>query len=597
MTTTTTNRGIQSHFRGALSGRTVQAPAAVPHPDDLNLSEMARAALNYLRGNPDPARNYECKFSLGPLGIPCHVPHLPANAYGFDPISLGDTDSRMDAVFGALRAMCGENEADPVRDGLRARIVGYRRADHMSWVNPAAFVGEQHVVPGEWLNTWTSAKRMYALVEEYQRCGDSGLAEEARHVLWGLRALASFDGDAAWYPGGPAPWKDGEWLDVGWAKDHCRNYPWIVEPCVRYWECTGDGEGLALARAFAEGFLRGLQRNQGDHRIDPDTGAFRGHVHLHTHAVWGVAHLGARLAEPRYLDWARRAYEFVKANGTDHGWYPEFVPQKEYRTEICVVGDMVSIAAWLARGGEPAYWDDVERAVRNQLRQSQFSLTPAFVDLFRKVHADKSPAAVEQALGELRRLEGGFVAQSTFDDWVGYPDNPKLGTPGMYANGIHMMGCCPPEGMRALWEAWCGTVEERPDGLYVNLAFSRDHAAARVTAFRPEDGGLAVEAHKPGDYFLRPPAWAEPASITLQRSGQTVALDWGGPANAYLVCRSVQPGERMTVRWAVPHFLQTFAPRSVPGRSESLTVEWLGNTVLGVAPRGLYLSMFAGPTG
>jgi hypothetical protein len=361
---------------------------------------------------------------------------------------------------------------------------------------------------------------------------------------------------------------------------------------VHYWECTGDGEGLDLARAFAEGFLRGLQRNQGDHRIDPATGAFRGHVHLHTHAVWGVAHLGARLGEPRYLDWARRAYEFVKANGTDYGWYPEFIPQKEYRTEICVVGDMVSIAVWLARGGEPAYWDDVERAVRSQLRRSQFSLTPPFVALFRKVHADKSPAAVEQALVELRRLEGGFVAQSTFDDWVGYPDNPKLGTPGMYVNGIHMMGCCPPEGMRGLWEAWRGTVEERPEGVFVNLAFTRDHAAARVTAFRPEDGGLAVEAHKPGDYYIRPPAWAEPVSVALQFGGQAVALDWGGPANAYLVCPSVQPGERLTVRWAVPRFRQTFLPQSVPGRAEFLTVEWLGNTVRGVTPPGRHLPMF-----
>jgi hypothetical protein len=146
--------------------------------------------------------------------------------------------------------------------------------------------------------------------------------------------------------------------------------------------------------------------------------------------------------------------------------------------------------------------------------------------------------------------------------------------------------------MRGLWEAWRGTVEERPEGVFVNLAFTRDHAAARVTAFRPEDGGLAVEAHKPGDYYIRPPAWAEPVSVALQFGGQAVALDWGGPANAYLVCPSVQPGERLTVRWAVPRFRQTFLPQSVPGRAEFLTVEWLGNTVRGVTPPGRHLPMF-----
>ena len=93
-----------------------------------------------------------------------------------------------------------------------------------------------------------------------------------------------------------------------------------------------------------------------DQRIDPQTGAFKQHVHTLTGTTWGVAHLGALLHEPRYLEWARRAYDFVVAHGTDYGWYPEFIPQGEYRTEICVVGDMTSTAVWLARGGYPHYW-------------------------------------------------------------------------------------------------------------------------------------------------------------------------------------------------------------------------------------------------
>jgi hypothetical protein len=186
------------------------------------------------------------------------------------------------------------------------------------------------------------------------------------------------------------------------------------------------------------------------------------------------------------------------------------------------------------------------------------------------------------------------VSQTTFDDWVSYPDNPKLGTPGMYANGIMMMGCCPPEGMRGLWEAWQGIVEERSEGVLVNLSLSRDHAAARVMGFRPEDGGFAVEARKRADYFLRPPAWADAASIRLQRGDQEVALEWGGSANAYVIFRTVSSGERLVLRWAVPRFQQTFVPQSVPGRTGPITVEWVGNTVLGVTPQGRHLQMFDG---
>lgn len=579
---------MQGQFRGSISEVSVTPPSLRPSPDDLDLPRMARAALNYLRGNPDPDRDYECKFSLGPLGIPCHYPEVaPPNEYGYDPVSLGDTDCRMDWQYPHMREMAGEPDADPVELGVRRRILGYLRDDHLCWINPAAYIGQP--IEGLWAGTWTTAKVIYSLAETYQRTGDERAKTEAHAIFRALRRLAQWDGDRAWYPG-IAPWKDGEWLRIGWCEEHSRNYPFIVEPCVRLWECTGDEEALEFARAVTEGFLAGSQPDQGDFRIDPVTGEFRHHVHAHTHAVWGVAHLGALLDEPRYLDWARRAYEFVLGEGTDYGWHAEFSPQPEWRAEICVVGDMVSIGAWLARGGWPHYWDHVERTVRNELRQAQFALTPAFLELFHRVHADKPRQVVEQALAELRKLEGGFVAQPGFDDWVS--SFGTLGRPGPAANGIHMMGCCPPEGMRGLWEAWCGTVEERPEGVFVNMSIARDHLAARVTAYRPEDGTLEVQARKPGTYFLRPPGWADRAGVRVSRDGREGSVIWGGSADAYVVLADVRPGQTLTLSYPVPHFTQAFVPRSVPERSQEVAVRWVGNTVEEVRPHGRYLPMF-----
>jgi len=583
---------LAPHFRGTLSGLRPAAAAGPEQPDDLELPALARAALNYLRGNPDPARNYECKFSLGPLGIPCHVPLLPPNRFAYDPISLGDTDNRMDWQYPHMREMAGEHAADPVELGVRRRVLSYQRADHLCWVNPAACVGPEHPIEDEWVLSWTTAKLLYSLAEAFARTGEPSLRAETKAMVRALKGMALWDGPRAYYLG-IAPCRGGEWLQVGWAAEHARNYPFIVEPLVRYWACTGDEEGLDLARAFAEGFLAHSQPNQGedgDYRIHPATGAFQHHVHCHTHATWGVAHLGVILGEQRYLDWVRRAFDFVTRLGTDYGWYPEFIPQQEYRTEICVVGDMISNAAWLARGGRPEYWDHVERAVRNELRRSQFVLTPAFVELFHRVHSAQPVAVVEPALAELRRIEGGFVAQATFNDWVSYPDTP--GRPGMYANGVHMMGCCPPEGMRGLWEAWLGTVEERADGVTVNLAFTRDHAAAGVTAHRPADGRLDVAAKKPGAYHLRPPAWADPAAVRLARNGHNAPVERGGPAGAYVVCRDVARGDRLTLRWAVPAFQQSFTPQSIAGRTAPVTVDWVGNEVADVEPRGQFLPMF-----
>ena len=585
-----TDHVLSQHFRGTLTDVSHAATDAAPIPDTLDLTSMARAGLNYLRGNPEPTRGYECKFSLGPLGIPCHCPrreHL--SPYAYDPISLGDTDSRMDWQYAHLREMAGEPDADRVERGVRARVLSYLGDDHCSWVNPAAYVG--HSVPGVYIGTWTTAKLLYSLSETWEREGDEQARTTARQVFEALRGLAQWDGDRAWYMG-IAPYRDGKWLMEGWCEYHGRNYPFIVEPCVRYWETTGDEEALDLARAFTEGFLAEVQPDMGAQRIDAETGAFEGHVHAHTHAIWGVAHLGVVLGERRYLDWVQQAYEFVLANGTDYGWYPEHIPQQTHHAEICVVGDMVSIGAWLARGLSPHYWDHVERTVRNELRRAQFFLTDPFVTLFRELHRDRPVAVVEEALCELRRLEGGFVSKTVFDDWVSYPDNPALGTHGMANNGIHMMGCCPPEGLRGLWEAWNGVVEERPSGVFVNLAIGRENPAARVTPCRPADGRYDVLARKASAFYLRPPAWADREGVSLTRNGQAAGVTWAGPGDAYVLADACDKGDLLTLCWPVLQFAQSHVSTSVPGREEPLTVRWCGNEVTGVEPRGTYLPMF-----
>jgi len=113
-----------------------------------------------------------------------------------------------------------------------------------------------------------------------------------------------------------------------------------------------------------------------------------------------------------------------------------------------------------------------------------------------------------------------------------------------------------------------------------------------VLAHRPEDGQLHGMAKRAGAYRLRPPAWVLRDRVQLRRNDQPVALVWGGPTDAYVQCREVRPGDRLTLIWPVPRFTQTFTPQSVPGRTSPLTVRWVGNEVVGVEPRGKYLPMF-----
>jgi hypothetical protein len=492
--------------------------------------------------------------------------------------------------FAHMREMAGLREPDAVELGVKAKVRNYQHADdHLCWIAPECYTGESST--DEWIGPWTTAKLLYSLAEEFQRGGDKAVKENARKTFLALKGIALWDGPRAYYHG-IAPLKNGEWCRKGWCEGNSRNYPFIVEPLVRYAEICGDGEALDFAKAMTEGFLAGSQKDMGVRQIDPKTGAYQDHVHCHTHATWGVAHLGAVLNEPRYLDWARKVHDFTLSRGADYGWMPECYPQNEYRAEVCAVGDMVSIGAWLARGAWPHYWDQVERAVRNEVRRAQFSLTAAFLRLFREIHKDKPQEVVDHAIVELRRLEGGFVSQPALNDWVAYPHNPKLGTPGCNENGVEMMGCCPPEGMRSLWEAWCGVVTEQPEGVMVNMAISRDHPAAKVEAFSAESGGLRVTVRKAANFLLRPPAWAAREAVCLRRDEHDVPLAWGGPQRAYVLCPAAVAGEQLTLTWPVPVLKQTFIPQSVPGRTQEIVVRWTGNRVESVEPRGRYLPMF-----
>ena len=136
-------------------------------------------------------------------------------------------------------------------------------------------------------------------------------------------------------------------------------------------------EALQFARAVAEGLLADAELlPPANSRILP-TGEFHGHMHSTMHGVWGVAHLGAVLNETRYVEWAKRVYDYASGFGPGTGWMQAALwndPVREL-SETCATSDMVSVASWIAQAGFPEYWDHVERALRNYLRPQQFFVT------------------------------------------------------------------------------------------------------------------------------------------------------------------------------------------------------------------------------
>jgi len=529
-------------------------------PADLSLTDMAARAMHYLTHNPLAEHNYECRFDIELLAYPPSMRPGTRDPY----ITFGDTESRMDLQFIYMREMSGSNQGREVEDAIRKRIMGYVRDGGLCWVPPYCLncnLSDHEPCA----LTWTTGYALMTIVEQYVRDGDEAKLAIARKLMGGLESLASWDTGRAYYPGGLGGWRDGDWMYTGCSD----SYPCILEPICRYIEVTGDREALEFAEAFADGMLADLQTNLGANRIRED-GSFGGYnCHLHMRAVLGVAHLGVLTHNTRYIEWARRAYEWLKTQGTDWGWFPESPGRGN--SETCATGDMTDLAGWLAKAGYSRYWDDLERFVRNYVRESQFFVTPEYEALYRRVHKD-NPEQAEEGIRQARDFEGGFVARLL-------PNSLTIGS------SMNMMGCCPPSAMRALHIAWRNVVTESPEGVFVNLCFNRDAPQARVVSFAPELGRMTVAVKQAGDFFLRPPSWAPRGAVRAYRDSKRVEAVWKGD---YVGFKNATVGEELTITYPILRFKQT-----VEVAGKTYTYDWLGNTVMRVEPPGEGLALFS----
>jgi hypothetical protein len=573
-------QGQITHSRVLNASRpsTIRLLSDEPASTDMDLAGMARAAMNYLIRNPRPELNYEPVFQIKPLAYP------PAPV-GHDPIVPGDTDCRMDWEFLYMRTMSGSREGLQVEKGLRQRILSYVGKEDLAWVPPGHYMeGEVYrgkQVRGDVASTWATAKIIVSLCETHTRTGDTKARDLARKMFLALRKLATWDRERAYFEGGSGAWKDGKWV-------RAQQPTAAVEPIVRYWETTGDGEALAFAKALAEGLIASpeLMSRQPQAQI-ANTGEFKGHMHTTLHGVWGVAHLGVVAKEPRYVEWARRVYNFASRHGLGTGWVSAALWDEPVRllSETCATSDLVSLAAWIARGGHPEYWDHVERYVRNYIRQNQFFITRQYEAMYREKNATKSPQEIEGGLKRMRDFEGGFIGGPAPNDWLNW-----MADDSSFGNGerLNIFGCCVPEGMRALYTAWSATSTPLAEGVFVNLSFNHQSPHARVISFLPDRGYLAVKAGKSDDFFVRPPSWTRRSDVLAFVNGEKTPLTWGGPGLAYVKFQRAKAGDELSITYPLVEFTQTLS--IWPSRPDlKFKIRWRGNTAIGIDPKGRYL--------
>ncbi len=531
-----------------------------------DMVQMARWAMHYLVCNPQRPLDYECRFIISPLRFP---PTLGDNVH--DDIAVGDTESRMELAYIYMREMTGMDVGRKIESSIRKRLISYLRDDGLCWCSACACGCGTKVAA----MTWTTSHLLLSTLERYTRTGDRKLLPMARNMFKGLKSLATSKGGMKFYEGGAAPWADGKWF----YECSC-HYP-MLTGVVQYWKVTGDPDALDFSQSMAEGTIAGLQPNLGVCRLKPDGSHSSYNGHLTMRGLVGIAQLGHLTGDARYVECVRRTYEFNRATGTDWGWYPEniFERDRRYYSETCFDADMVEAGIAIANSGYPDYWDHIERTVRNYLRESQFFVTPQYRKMYESVHPELDSRQVDQAMNMMRKYEGGFLARLTPNDRV-YLRNNVL--------EMSMMGCCPPEGMRSLYLAWINTVVDKGENVFVNMALDRESTACSVKTFAPKQGRLEVTALRNAIFHLRPPAWAPQEKIHVYLNDNRITADW---CRSYIRFQPAKSGDRLRIDYPMPEFTQR-VPVGYDGSEDVYHVRWIGNDVVDITPHGKHLPIF-----
>jgi hypothetical protein len=434
------------------------------------------------------------------------------------------------------------------------------------------------------IHIWGATKILKSLSEHHLRYKDAESKELAGNVMRALKKLATWDehdGQArCWFKCGMgALRRDGSVLPNGW---NAQPAP-IVEPLVTYWLATGDAEGLAFAKAYAEGMMTNAQ--PGGIRFEAN-GSFNGHSHATMHAVWGVGHLGVVTGEARYVDFAKNTFDFMLSRGTGTGWFPA---GPDNCNETCCISDMISIATVLGRAGHSEYFDYAERYFRNYISNLQFIVTPEFEAYYRKINAAQGTAAIDQGLTELRKFQGGIIGGSGLNDY----ENDLLGG----VSGFEMFGCCAPEGMRAIYTMWSSAIDKLPEsklgpaGVYVNLGLSVKSKWGEVVSFMPDAGRITVKAAESDAYFVRPPHWARREGVRAFVGTVAVKVDWSGDYVRF----DAKAGDELTITYPLITFTHDVGGLWKNTKPDlHLTFHWLGNMVTSAEPVAVKTPLFLG---
>lgn len=507
--------------------------------DTLDLADHAKLALNYLKGNMDLRGLGRYKGAPGAIfpvvkGQPYHNVILNADhplmehVVGDDVASIG-----MGAIIQA-RSMLGIEEYLEEENILKELMMGF--------IQPNGAIVAHGTHPAYALDSFIT---WYAVSED----------EAVKDMI--ERDIEALQG----------------------SNDH-----YLIDPLARWYEITESDSARVLADRLTSRFVNESSRVRSDGSFIPtpqgeippgfETGWDpNGHVESKIRPGAGVLRFAIATGNVELIEWSKKLFDYVESFSGGIGWYPESLFFRGYSgvsgCETCCIRSMLLMGILLAKAGYPAYWNNVERAARNHLVESQLQDT-SWVKR-RGPSPEETPRMTYREVPE--RVLGGFAGWSDPNDWVGKRMSRK--------GSVQIMHCCI-SGTEALYIVWHNIVTQDESGVSVNLLLNRDSNWVRVNSHMPYEGKVELFVHNAPALSVRVPDWVSIHDVHVfvdDREVDVLAEVWHG---GYVRLTGLKPGQKVTI---------TFPQREIAEEKffagRTYTLSWRGDTVVNVSPNGV----------
>lgn len=511
-------------------------------PQTYFLDEAADLAIKNIIARLDPALGYQPYFALDYGSDPPEARHA-----SWDYCDMAGR--YVDALILA-RQITGNQHGREAETALRDFFLARAHPDDGLFYDAEAPWSKYAA------DMFCQGRALLGLTSWFLLTGDQRLQATIEAMLAGLSRIAVHEDDYCYYP--QDRWSNGEWVGGGLWQGKVPGYS--VQQLIgiaRYAEATGSPLALELAGKLARYFVY----HSGVVAWD---GSFQGHTHSGgiLPSALGVLRYALVAGDTELAEWGRRVYEHARAHSSSFGWVPDGL-DCDLQTnafagtcETCGLVDMLELALTLTDAGLGEYWDDIERYSRNQFLENQFRDPELVVSAERCAQSTTPVAAI---------VYGSFASTARPNNLLAGP-HPTI------------EGCCVGAAARGCFLVWDRIISERSEGIFVNLAFSRDGAWGRLISSEPYRGELVLLPAQAQTFFVRIPAWAERSGLQVTLDGIAQPIEWHG---SYLALGPVQPDQE----WIITY------PQAQRETSETIaeipfSLRWKGGTVTAVAPAG-----------